>query len=859
MRLLPPNPEITASVSRPPQPAGSVKADRPPTHDVSTAVTVDGKQFALEGRRFPLRGVTYGTFSPRPADGARFPDSGRVASDFEMMAAAGFNTVRTYTVPPADVIELAGQHGLRLLSDLFYPDWRYLTGSSRLAQRRLITEAVAEVRSAARHLAGDPRFLAFSLGNEIPADVVRWVGTRRVAAMLAQLGEVVRDQDPDRLITYANYPTAEYLPLEHLDFLTFNVFLEDRDEFRSYLTRLQHLAGDRPLVLGEVGLDSGDTAEGEGRQAASLDWQLETALERGLAGTCTFAWTDEWWVGESAVEGWHFGLTRADRSPRSALAVAQRWNHATVAELEPDWPSLSVVICAYNAALTLDECLRHTCALDYPGLEILVVDDGSNDNTAQIAARHPRAKLVSIDHGGLSVARNEGFRAARGDLIAYLDSDAYPTPEWPYFLALGFDGARVAGVGGPSLPPNSDPRAAQVVARAPGGPTQVMFSDARAEHIPGCNMTFWRDFLQEVGGFDPVYTAAGDDVDLCWKVLDRGWEIGFHPAALVWHHARAGAGDYIRQQRGYGQAEALVEARHPHRFTGAGTARWRGHIYDSFAPPMLRQRIYRGVFGAAAYQSVYHVTGDTRTLVRQLGVPLSTLALPAFALALAWPLFLVPAGLALAFLATLFAVEAATAGVPRRVKSPLRFRCSVAWLTVLQPLARTWGRWRHRTPARRSLAPERPPPPILSVHRHGVLLFGADRPREELAADIVALLRSQGFRIDAMSGWEDHDARLLGSTLVRGRLITSSHPLGFAQFRVDRRLRWRWLAAFAVIAAVASIASGLLALGVAVAAAAELTRGLWRTGPSVRARLRRPGEAWARGRGRRDPQRATER
>ena len=817
-----------------------VRRDAPNRHalgDAAVPVSVDGKQFRVGAYRFPVRGVTYGTFQPRHDDGARFPEPTRIDGDFAMMAAEGFNTVRVYTLPPPDLIELAGKHGLRVLSDVFYPDWRYLMGSSRRAQRRIAAEAAAEVRSAARRHAGDPRILALSLGNEIPADVVRWVGTSRVAAVLAELGEVIREEDPDRLITYANYPTAEYLPLEHLDFLTFNVFLEDRDDLRSYLTRLQHLAGDRPLMLGEVGLNSCDTVQGEADQARALDWQLETALERGLAGTCTFSWTDEWWVGENAVEGWYFGLTRADRTPRAALKVAARWNRATVADLQPDWPSISVVICAYNAEDTLDECLTHTCSLEYPGLEILVVDDGSTDATAQVAARHSRARLISLEHGGLSNARNEGFRAATGELVAYLDSDAFPTPEWPFFIALGFDAQRVAGVGGPNLPPGSDPRPAQIVARAPGGPMQVMLSDARAEHIPGCNMTFWREFLEEVGGFDPVYTAAGDDVDLCWKVLDRGWEIGFHPAALVWHHARRGTVEYIRQQRGYGQSEALVEARHPHRFTSAGSARWRGHIYDSFAPRMLQQRVYRGAFGAAAYQSVYHAPSDTRAIIRQLGVPTSTLALPAFLLALKWPVLLVPALLAAIFLTSLFAVEAATARIPRRIEKPLLFRCSVAWLTLLQPLARSWGRTRHRTPARRSLALKSPPPPILSQHPGGVVMFAADRSREELAAEIIGLLRGQGMRIDAVSGWEDHDARVFGSTLMRGKIITSSHPVGCVQLRVNRRLRFRWAVTYGVVAAVSWLVSPAVAVIVLGIAAGELVRGVWRTGPAIRRRL----------------------
>src|SRR5204863_3707301 len=133
-----------------------------------------------------------------------------------------------------------------------------------------------------------------------------------------------------------------------------------------------------------------------------------------------------------------------------------------------------------------------------------------------------------------------------------------------------------------------------------------------------------------VGGFDPVYTQAGDDVDLCWKTLDRSWSIGFHPAAVVWHHRRSGLRSYLRQQAEYGRSEALVEARHPQRFTRAGTARWRGRIYNSVPPSLGWQRSYRGPYGAAAYQSVYQAGGDVLDLVHQIGIPIAaSLALTA--------------------------------------------------------------------------------------------------------------------------------------------------------------------------------------------------------------------------------------
>lgn len=775
-------------------PLGSGLEQHPDPAMGSQHVRLDGKFFSVGGERFAFRGVTYGTFAPRE-DGAQFPERAGIDRDFAMMREAGFTVIRTYTLPPDDLLDAAGEQGLRVLADVFYPDWRYLLGESRRASRRVAREARDEVRRAALRLRGDPRVLGLSLGNEVPADVLRWHGTGMVADTLRDLAETVRDADPDQLVTYANYPTAEYLPLETLDFLMFNVFLERRDAFRSYLTRLHHLAGDRPLVLGEVGLDAGTGEDGERKQAEVLGWQLETAIERGLAGTSTFSWTDEWWVGGSPVSGWSFGLTRADRSPRQALDVAKHWNRRTVRDLDFAWPSISVVICAHNAAATLDECLRHTCSLDYPYLEVIVVDDGSTDATTDIARRYPRSRLISIEHSGLAVARNEGIAAADGDLIAYLDSDAYPTPEWPYYLALGLDNSDVGGVGGPNVAPPDDPTGAHVVARSPGGPVHVLTSDDRAEHIPGCNMAFWKLVLVEIGGFDPVCTAAGDDVDACWKVLDAGWKIGFHPAALVWHHRRPGLRDYLRQQRGYGRSEALIEARHPDRFTPRRTARWRGRIYNSQTPSLGAQRIYRGVYGAAAYQSVYHGGGHLLDLLHQAGVPFAGALLLTAPLGLLSPLLALPALVALVALIALCTVDMVRTTPPRRLLSGrLGFRARVAVHHMLQPLARFWAKARHRHVARRGLEPTQALPGQVQRLPGGVVVVLEDRPRGDLAASLVEALRHRGFPAQQPSGWEDYDARVYLSRMVYGELQTSSHPVGFVQVRIRTRPRVRALA-----------------------------------------------------------------
>lgn len=801
-------------------------------------VRVDGKQFALGDARFHFRGVTYGTFAPRPLDGARFPETDQLKKDLAAIAEAGFTVVRTYTAPPDDLLELAQEFDLKVLAGVFWPDWRYAVGTSRRDLRAIARQARDEVQTQVRRLAGRDEVLAISLGNEIPADVLRWYGTSRISRLLDGLVDVVRHEDPDLLVTYANYPTAEYLPLPGVDFLTFNVFLERAHDLRRYLTRLHHLAGDRPLVLGEVGLHV-EGPDGEARQAELIDAQLEVAVERGVAGTCVFSWTDEWQVGDVPVTDWRFGLTTADRTPRPALDVCRTWNRRTVRDVDFDWPSMTVVVCAYNAAATVEECLTHARALDYPDLEVLLVDDGSTDDTADLAERacagDPRMRVLRAAHQGLSGARNTGWQEATGDLVVYLDSDAFPTPEWPYYLALGLDGPEVGGVGGPNLPPPGGSLAAERVARAPGGPVHVLLSDDRAEHIPGANMAFWRKVLAEVGGFDLVYTAAGDDVDLCWKVLDRGWEIGFHPAALVWHHRRGSAKAYLKQQRGYGRSESLVARRHPDRFTPLGTARWHGRIYDSFAPSLLRQRVYRGLYGAAAYQSVYGGGGHAVDIAHQLGVPVAVAGLVLLLPALAVPALAVVPLLCLAFLLGLFAYDAGAVRPPRRLgRRALAFRLGVAYLHLAQPLVRTTARLkedrlsRRLTPAYAGL-----PGPVQRLPR-GVLLLPEERPRAQLAADLVGDLRRAGFAVSVPSGWEDHDATLVGSWLVLGELVTSSHPVGCVQLRVRRRVRGARLGLGLLVAALGGLLTPWLALLCVLGMGVDVARGYRRTGPLVR-------------------------
>jgi glycosyltransferase involved in cell wall biosynthesis len=658
-------------------------------------VVSDGAFFDVGGHPFPVRGVTYGTFAAR-ADGELFPERSQIAADFEVMAGLGINVVRTYTLPPVDVVELAEASGLRLLAGLEYHDWRMEQGTGRLATRRIRDAADAEVDRALGRLAGNPVVFAVSVGNEIPVDLVRLHGASHVESVLARMIERLHAGDPGLLATYVNFPTTEYLSVPGQDFVAFNVFLDDPAAVKDYVNRLQVMNEGVPVIVSEIGVAG--AAGADIAQAEALGQQLQAVDETGCAGAVVFSWTDDWVVGGERVTGWRFGLTESDRAIKPAADAVRRWTaRRSPAALRDTWPAVSAVVCAYNEERVIDGCLRSVRASSYPNLEIIVCDDGSTDRTAEIARTHG-VTVLSLERSGLSVARNRGLGHASGEIVAYLDADAECHPDWPFHLALSLeDGA--AATGGPNLPFQEAGFVERAVASAPGNPRQVLLSHDRAEHVPGCNMAYRREVLSELGGFDARFTTAGDDVDVCWRLTDAGHRITYAPAAQTRHHRRNTVRRFFRQQRGYGAAERLLAAVHSHRFNRFGQPRWSGTVYGMtpLLPRLLRPVVYTGWQGQAPYQMVRRQRADAAAAVATSLVPTAVLAFVlGTVLAVVSPWSWVLAAGAAGLLGGFVAAVAAGARPPRTEPRPHRYRIAVAGLHVVQPLARTWGRLRTR-------------------------------------------------------------------------------------------------------------------------------------------------------------------
>jgi GT2 family glycosyltransferase len=240
-------------------------------------------------------------------------------------------------------------------------------------------------------------------------------------------------------------------------------------------------------------------------------------------------------------------------------------------------PLVSVVIAARNAEATLGACLASVARLDYPRVELLVADDGSSDDTAGVA-RRAGARVVEAAGVGPAAARNLAVAASSGQVIAFTDADCEVPPDWLSVLVDAIDRPGVASAGGGQVQvfgSGGDPRADAAIEAffrlasfffeypRDGGPPRAV------AHIASCNSAYRRDAFLEVGGFTPGL-FPGEDVDLDYRLRQRGYRAWFVPSVRVRHHRPGGWTWFTRMMRRYGRGQGVLARLHgPFRLADA--------------------------------------------------------------------------------------------------------------------------------------------------------------------------------------------------------------------------------------------------------------------------------------------------
>jgi glycosyltransferase involved in cell wall biosynthesis/GT2 family glycosyltransferase len=210
-------------------------------------------------------------------------------------------------------------------------------------------------------------------------------------------------------------------------------------------------------------------------------------------------------------------------------------------------PRVSVIVNTYNRGAWLDDALRGLAGLDYPAFEVIVVNGPSTDGSAEVIARWvPMIKALDCDQANLSVSRNVGIAAASGAIIAFIDDDAVPHPQWLRRLVAAYADPAVGAVGGFTVD-NTGTRwqMRKVVCDRYGAAHQVTdFFDERplnragSPYFPsllGTNSSFRAEALRAIGGFDHSFAYLLDETDVCLRLVDAGWHVRYEPHAMVWH------------------------------------------------------------------------------------------------------------------------------------------------------------------------------------------------------------------------------------------------------------------------------------------------------------------------------------
>jgi glycosyltransferase involved in cell wall biosynthesis len=208
--------------------------------------------------------------------------------------------------------------------------------------------------------------------------------------------------------------------------------------------------------------------------------------------------------------------------------------------------TVSLVVCTHNRGQRLGPFLAHLAELRLPGYsEIIIVDSASTDETptilaqAQALARWP-GKLLRVPIRGLGRARNTGWLAARGDIVAFTDDDCYVSPNLlECYLQVFAEHERVGCVGGRVL--LHDPQDARITIKESADPV-ILPPGAFVPpgFVLGANFAFRRDALANEGGFDPELGAGTrfpcEDVDMAARCSAAGWAVMYDPRPVVRHH-----------------------------------------------------------------------------------------------------------------------------------------------------------------------------------------------------------------------------------------------------------------------------------------------------------------------------------
>ena len=269
--------------------------------------------------------------------------------------------------------------------------------------------------------------------------------------------------------------------------------------------------------------------------------------------------------------------------------------------------TVSVIIPAYNASATIARTLTALKNQDYSGgFEVIVVDDGSSDDTAQIVRSFSSVRYVRQDNAGPASARNHGARQAQGEFLAFTDSDCVPHQDWISQLLKAFGEIQVGVVAGSYGIANPESRLAWCVW------SEIVWRHERLmPDFPNAfgsyNFCVKKNVFEAVGGFNSDYPhASGEDNDLSYKITESGGRIYFQRKALVDHYHPTVVRRYLKEQFRHGFWRVKMYADHPRMMQGDGYTYWKDIVEMPLCGAVVLAAVL-SVLGFAAFRDIIYL------------------------------------------------------------------------------------------------------------------------------------------------------------------------------------------------------------------------------------------------------------
>lgn len=266
-------------------------------------------------------------------------------------------------------------------------------------------------------------------------------------------------------------------------------------------------------------------------------------------------------------------------------------------------PFVSVIVPVLDGERTIGDCLASLLRSEYrrERREILVVDNGSRDRTAAIVHDYP-VTLLREPRRGAAAARNRGVAASSGEILAFTDADCLVSAGWMREIAREFEDPAVGAVEGETVAYCPITPAERYMARSGSHSHQRRTLSPLYPYVPTANAAFRRDAFREIGGFDPRFREAAEDIDFSWQFLARtNLMLRYNPRAIVFHRHRSTVTQFFAQHLRNGRGLARLQRKYPAKLPWG----WRQEL-------RAWQRVVRGGWSAARAAAEYRLREGAR-------------------------------------------------------------------------------------------------------------------------------------------------------------------------------------------------------------------------------------------------------